>query len=115
MSWTAVATSSSLSTSVTASTTSPALAASCSALCRSASHWPTLSATPMLARRSPSTAPDRKLPCTNVPRPRPMSSLRLGMIAVCGIGMPSGCLNRAVTANQSARAPTMPASAKART
>ena len=37
------------------------------------------------------------------------------MIAVCGIGMPSGCLNNAVTANQSASAPTMPASAAART
>ncbi|COZ63422.1 Uncharacterised protein [Mycobacterium tuberculosis] len=35
------------------------------------------------------------------------------MIAVCGIGMPSGCLNSAVTANQSAKAPTIPASAAA--
>ena len=42
------------------------------------------------------------------------SFLRL-MIAVCGMGMPSGCLNSAVTANQSASAPTMPASAAART
>jgi hypothetical protein len=37
------------------------------------------------------------------------------MIAVCGIGIPSGCLNKAVTANQSASAPIMPASAAART
>ena len=37
------------------------------------------------------------------------------MIAVCGIGSPSGRRNSAVTANQSASAPTMPASAAART
>ena len=37
------------------------------------------------------------------------------MIAVCGIGNPSGCRNSAVTANQSASAPTMPASDAART
>ena len=44
-----------------------------------------------------------------------MRSLRLGMIAVCGIGMPSGWRNSAVIANQSARPPTMAASAVART
>ena len=44
-----------------------------------------------------------------------MASFRFGMIAVCGIGSPSGRLNKAVTANQSASAPTMPASAIART
>ena len=44
-----------------------------------------------------------------------MSSLRFGMIAVWGIGMPSGWRNSAVTANQSASAPTMAASAMART
>ena len=37
------------------------------------------------------------------------------MIAVCGIGSPSGWRNSAVTANQSASAPTMPASAMAAT
>ena len=37
------------------------------------------------------------------------------MIAVCGIGSPSGCRNSAVTANQSASAPTIEASAVART
>src|SRR6478735_6235475 len=37
------------------------------------------------------------------------------MIAVCGIGMPSGWRNRAVTANQSASAPTIAASENART
>ena len=35
----------------------------------------------------------------------------LGMIAVCGIGSPSGCRNSAVTANQSAKPPTIDASA----
>ena len=52
---------------------------------------------------------------TNSDRDEPMASLRVGMIAVCGIGSPSGCRNSAVTANQSASAPTMPASAAART
>ena len=36
-------------------------------------------------------------------------------MAVCGIGTPSGWRNSAVTANQSARPPTIAASAKART
>src|ERR1700735_504693 len=44
----------------------------------------------------------------------PMRSLLAGMMPVCGIGKPSGRRNRATTANQSAQAPTMPASAKAR-
>jgi hypothetical protein len=35
---------------------------------------------------------------------------RAGMIAVCGIGSPSGWRKRAVTANQSARPPTSAAS-----
>ena len=43
-----------------------------------------------------------------------MSFLRDGTIAVCGIGKPSGCLNSALTANQSARPPIIAASAKAR-
>ncbi len=37
------------------------------------------------------------------------------MIAVCGMGSPIGCRKSAVTANQSASAPTMPASAAAAT
>ena len=41
--------------------------------------------------------------------------LAAGISAVCGIGSPSGCLNRAVTANQSAMAPTIDASAPALT
>ena len=57
----------------------------------------------------------RKLPWTNSPRLRPIWSLRRGMIAVCGIGSPSGWRNSAVTANQSASAPTIAASAPART
>ena len=60
-------------------------------------------------------AGDRKFSRTNAPRPSPSWSFLRRMIAVCGIGMPSGCLNSAVTANQSASAPTMPASAAART
>ena len=68
---------------------------------------------PAAVRRAPSGA--RKFVWTNVPRPRPSWSLRLGMIAVCGIGRPSGCRKSAVTANQSASAPTMAASAVART
>jgi hypothetical protein len=45
----------------------------------------------------------------------PMRSLRDGTMAVCGIGMPNGWRNSAVTANQSASPPTIAASAKART
>ncbi len=52
---------------------------------------------------------------TKSPRLVPSVSLRVGMIAVCGIGRPSGLRNSAVTANQSASAPTMLASAVART
>ena len=45
----------------------------------------------------------------------PIRSLFLGTIAVCGMGRPSGWRNSAVTANQSAMPPTIPASANART
>ena len=44
----------------------------------------------------------------------PMRSLLRGTIAVWGIGMPKGWRNNATTANQSAQAPIIPASAKAR-
>ena len=57
----------------------------------------------------------RKFSPTNSSRLRPSSSLRRGISAVCGIGRPSGCLNSAVTANQSAIAPTIDASAPALT
>ena len=40
---------------------------------------------------------------------------RVGMMAVCGIGMPSGWRKSAVTANQSASAPTVAASKPAAT
>ena len=43
----------------------------------------------------------------------PIWSFLRGMIAVCGIGIPNGCRNRAVTANQSASPPTIDASAAA--
>src|SRR5256885_13824 len=54
---------------------------------------------------------DKKFCCTNSPSARPMRSLLAGMMAVCGIGRFNGCRNKAVTANQSASAPTIAASA----
>ena len=45
----------------------------------------------------------------------PIRFLLLGMIAVCGMGNPSGWRNSATTANQSAIAPTIAASANAAT
>ncbi len=52
-------------------------------------------------------------PATNRPSARPSRAFCCGMIAVCGIGRPSGCRNSAVTANQSAIPPTNPALALA--
>ena len=78
----------------------------------------TCPAGPRPARRaawSPPPRGDMKFSRTKAPRPSPSWSFLRLMIAVCGIGIPSGCLNSAVTANQSASAPTMPASAAART
>jgi hypothetical protein len=57
----------------------------------------------------------RKFSWTNVPRLSPIWSFLRGMIAVWGMGSPSGWRKSAVTANQSASAPTMEASAVART
>ena len=57
----------------------------------------------------------RKFSWTKVPRLAPIWSFLRGMIAVCGIGSPSGWRKSAVTANQSASAPTIEASAVART
>ena len=48
----------------------------------------------------------RKLSLRNEASVSPIRSLLRGMIAVCGIGRPSGWRNRAVTANQSAMPPT---------
>jgi hypothetical protein len=65
--------------------------------------------------RSRTIGSDRKFSPTNSSRLRPIISLRRGISAVCGIGRPSGCLKIAVTANQSAIAPTIDASAPALT
>ncbi len=57
----------------------------------------------------------RKLSPMKSCRLRASMSFFLGMSAVCGIGRPIGCRNSAVTANQSAIAPTIDASAPALT
>ncbi len=57
----------------------------------------------------------RKFSPTNCSRLRPRSSFFRGISAVCGMGNPNGCLKSAVTANQSAIAPTIDASAPALT
>jgi hypothetical protein len=69
----------------------------------------------MERRRVPRTSSARKFFSTKLPRVWPIRSLRRGMIAVWGMGTPSGCRNSAVTANQSARPPTIDASAVALT
>ena len=61
------------------------------------------------------TSSERNSSSTKAPSVAPISSLRFGMIAVCGIRSPSGYRNSAVTANQSASAPTIAPSAAART
>ncbi len=80
-----------------------------------AARRPTRAATWAAPIRSRTTSSCRKFSPTNSCRPRPRSSLRRGISAVCGIGSPSGCRNSAVTANQSAIAPTIEASAPALT
>lgn len=70
---------------------------------------------PTARSRWRTTASERKFSPTNSPSETPSWSFFFGMIAVCGMGMPSGWRKRAVTANQSASAPTMPASAAADT
>src|SRR4051794_36700166 len=77
------------------------------------SHSPTLQAGSAPSTRLRMIPSWRKFSPTNSSKPRPSISLRFGTRAVCGIGSPSGCLNRATTANQSAMAPTMEASAPA--
>ena len=57
----------------------------------------------------------RKFSPTNSSRLRPIISFLRGMSAVCGMGRPSGWRKIAVTANQSAQAPTIEASAPALT
>ena len=108
-------TSSSRSISTSTRSTVDASAATRSACASSDSHLPSRSATCASRSLVATTSGDRKFSRTKAPRPSPSWSFLRLMIAVCGIGMPSGCLNSAVTANQSASAPTMPASAAART
>ena len=50
---------------------------------------------------------------TKRPSARPSLSFWFGTMAVCGMGIPSGWRNSAVTANQSAKPPTTPALAEA--
>ncbi len=76
---------------------------------------PSRPGTSTVASLSSTTARVRKFSWTKVPRLAPIWSFLRGMIAVCGIGIRSGCRNSAVTANQSASAPTIEASAVART
>ncbi len=61
------------------------------------------------------TSSERNSSSTNAPSVAPISSFLVGMIAVCGIRSPRGYRNSAVTANQSASAPTIAPSAAART
>ena len=69
----------------------------------------------MDAIRSRTISSVRKFSVKKSCRLRAISFLRVGMIAVCGMGSPNGWRNSAVTANQSAKAPTMAASAPALT
>src|SRR5690606_2446354 len=57
----------------------------------------------------------KKLLLTKLPKFSPNAFLLFVIRLVCGILIPKGYLNKAVTANQSAKAPTIPASEKART
>ena len=100
--------------------TTPRAAVASSAVTRSALaswpiHAPTRVATSTRASLSRTTSSARKFSPTKSPRLSPSTSFFVGMIAVCGIGSPSGRRKSAVTANQSASPPTMPASAIART
>jgi hypothetical protein len=63
--------------------------------------------------RAMATRGERKLLVMNRPSAGPMRRLFSGTTAVWGIGRPSGRRKSATTANQSAQAPTMPASANA--
>ena len=96
------------STLAPSATTRPALAGSLT-------QTPTRRAMSAETSRSRITCSLRKFSEKNSSRLLPNSSLRRGISAVCGIGSPSGCRNSAVTANQSAMAPTMLASAPALT
>ena len=83
----------------------------CAMLAGLSNHAPNRSAKPAARTRSTTFSRVRKLSWTKVPSARPIWSFRFGMMAVWGMGIPSGCRNRATTANQSARAPIIDASA----
>ena len=106
-------TSSSRSVPASVTTTSAACPAKRAALSSSASQAASRGASPAERMRSASTSAFRKFSWTNCPSVAANWSLRSTMIAVCGIGRPSGWRKRAVTANQSATPPTMAASAPA--
>ena len=74
--------------------------------------FPVISAWCIFGRTTSGT---RKLRSTKEPSERPILSLLLGKMAVCGSGIPNGWRNRTVIANQSASPPIIPASAPART
>ena len=69
--------------------------------------------TPAARTRSATASGVRKLSWMNSPRVSPNCALRSVMIAVWGMGSPSGWRNSATTANQSASPPTIEASAAA--
>ena len=112
-SWTKPATCSSVTLPTAILISSAASSTTRRTLTGSSSHRPTRSEIVAAATRSRMMSSWRKFSPTNSWSPRPSSSLRLGISAVWGIGRPSGCLNSAVTANQSAIAPTIEASAPA--
>jgi hypothetical protein len=93
----------------------PARRATSAAFCGRRTHSAMRAAGSMLRSFWSSSRGLRNSPAMKPPRASPMRSLLRGMIAVCGIGRPKGRRNRAVTANQSAQAPTADASAKAAT
>ena len=86
-----------------------------SAFSRCDSHAPVRSGRFAAATFSVISSAFRKFSPTNSLSAPPIWSFFFGTSAVCGIGMPIGYRNSAVTANQSASPPTMPASDAART
>ena len=84
------------------------------ALRPSSSHAPSRAARSVRLSRRSTASRTRKWSRMKRANARPISFLRAGTIAVCGIGRPSGRRNSAVTANQSASPPTSAASANAR-
>ena len=80
-----------------------------------ANHLPTRSGMPAPITLSVMVRALRKFSLTNSLSTPATWSFLFGMMAVCGMGMPMGYRKSAVTANQSASPPTMPASAAART